>query len=97
MSILRLEQDRRGSYAFSFTSPRGEVSGRVNVGTEGPPDKRSTGDKERAALRALVGKQGSMKPARIRVRGRKRIEAILTICWFGKSLRETTRAHRSFA
>jgi hypothetical protein len=54
MSTLRLEQDRRGSYAFSFTSPRGDISGRVNVGTEGPPDKRSAGDKERAAMNQIL-------------------------------------------
>jgi hypothetical protein len=54
MSTLRLESDRRGSIAFNFTSPRGEVSGRVNVGTEGPPDKRSTVDKEQAAKNQIL-------------------------------------------
>ena len=49
MDTIRLEADGRGSFTFSFSSARGEVSGRVNVGTEGPPDRRSDADKEQAA------------------------------------------------
>lgn len=49
VDTIRLEADGRGSFTFSFSSARGEMSGRVNVGTEGPPDKRSTADKEQAA------------------------------------------------
>jgi len=30
------------------------MSGRVNVGTEGPPDKRSTADKEQAAKNQIL-------------------------------------------
>ena len=41
MDTLRLEADARGSFTFTFSSARGEMSGRVNVGTEGPPDRRS--------------------------------------------------------
>jgi hypothetical protein len=30
------------------------MSGRVNVGTEGPPDRRSTADKEQAAKNQIL-------------------------------------------
>src|SRR5881396_3352157 len=46
MNTIVLEPDGRGSFTFTFSSPRGEMSGRVNVGTEGPPDRRSTADKK---------------------------------------------------
>jgi hypothetical protein len=52
-SIL-LQQDGRGSFTFAFSSARGEMSGRVNVGTEGPPDKRSTADQEQAAKNQIL-------------------------------------------
>jgi hypothetical protein len=55
MARIRLEPDRRGSFTFTFSSPRGEVSGRVKVGTEGPPDRRSTADKEQAAINQILG------------------------------------------
>jgi hypothetical protein len=38
----------------TFSSPRGEMSGRVTVGTEGPPDRRSTADKEQAAKNQIL-------------------------------------------
>jgi hypothetical protein len=49
-----LEPDGRGSYRFTFSSPRGEVSGRVSVGTEGPPDRRSEADQEQAAKNQIL-------------------------------------------
>jgi hypothetical protein len=54
VDTIRLEPDGRGSFIFTFSSPRGEMSGRVNVGTEGPPDKRSTADKEQAAKNQIL-------------------------------------------
>ncbi len=54
MDNLHLEADRRGSFTFTFRSARGEMSGRVNVGTEGPPDRRSTADKEQAAKNQIL-------------------------------------------
>ncbi len=54
VDTIRLEADGRGSFTFSFSSARGEMSGRVNVGTEGPPDKRSTADKEQAAKNQIL-------------------------------------------
>jgi hypothetical protein len=51
---IQLEQDGPGSFTFSFSSPRGELSGRVNVGTEGPPDKRSDDDREQAAKNQVL-------------------------------------------
>lgn len=54
MDTIRLEPDGRGSFTFSFSSVRGELSGRVNVGTEGPPDRRSTADKEQAAKNQIL-------------------------------------------
>ena len=49
-----LEPDGRGSYKFTFSSRRGEVSGRVTVGTEGPPDRRSEADQEQAAKSQIL-------------------------------------------
>jgi hypothetical protein len=49
-----LEPDGRGSYKFTFSSQRGEVSGRVTVGTEGPPDRRSEADQEQAAKNQIL-------------------------------------------
>ncbi len=54
MDAILLEPDGRGSFIFTFSSARGELSGRVNVGTEGPPDRRSTADKERAAKNQVL-------------------------------------------
>ena len=42
---IALVEDGPGSYRFTFASKRGELSGRVNVGVEGPPDKRSHEDR----------------------------------------------------
>jgi hypothetical protein len=55
MTTIRLEPDGRGSFTFTFSSPRGEMSGRVNVGTEGPPDRRSMADQEQAARNQILG------------------------------------------
>jgi hypothetical protein len=46
---IALVEDGPGSYRFTFTSGRGELSGRVTVGIEGPPDRRSDDDREQAA------------------------------------------------
>ena len=52
---VRLAQEYgRGSFTFTFSSARGEISGRVNVGTEGPPDRRSMADKEQAARNQIL-------------------------------------------
>jgi hypothetical protein len=53
MNIVLVE-DGPGSYKFTFSSKRGEFSGRVNVGIEGPPDKRSDEDKEQAARNQIL-------------------------------------------
>jgi hypothetical protein len=49
-----LEPDGPGSYKFKFTTERGEISGRVGVGLEGPPDNRSEADQEQAALNQIL-------------------------------------------
>jgi hypothetical protein len=54
VDTILLEADGRGSFRFTFSSSRGELSGRVNVGTEGPPDRRSTADKEQAAKNQIL-------------------------------------------
>jgi len=51
---LVLDPDGRVSYRFTSTSQRGEVSGRVTVGTEGPPDRRSEADQEQAAKNQIL-------------------------------------------
>lgn len=51
---IHLEQDGPGSFKFSFFSRRGELYGRVDVGTEGPPDKRSNEDREQAARNQVL-------------------------------------------
>jgi hypothetical protein len=48
-----LEPDGPGSYKLKFATGRGEVSGRVRVGVEGPPDNRSEADQELAALNQI--------------------------------------------
>jgi hypothetical protein len=51
---IALMEDGPGSYRFAFSSKRGEVSGRVTVGVEGPPDKRSGEDREQAAKNQIL-------------------------------------------
>jgi hypothetical protein len=51
---IGLIEDGPGSYRFAFSSKRGEVSGRVTVGVEGPPDKRSDEDREQAARNQIL-------------------------------------------
>jgi hypothetical protein len=51
---IAIVEDGPGSYRFTFASKRGELSGRVNVGIEGPPDKRSIEDKEQAAKNQIL-------------------------------------------
>jgi hypothetical protein len=51
---LVLDSDGLGSYRFTFASQRGEVSGRVTVGVEGPPDRRSEADQEQAAKNQIL-------------------------------------------
>jgi hypothetical protein len=54
LDTILLEPDGPGSFTFTFSSARGEMSGRVNVATEGPPDRRSTADKEQAARNQVL-------------------------------------------
>ena len=51
---IAIVENGPGSYRFTFTSKRGELSGRVNVGIEGPPDKRSNEDREQAAKNQIL-------------------------------------------
>jgi hypothetical protein len=51
---IALSEDGPGSYRFTFTSKRGELSGRVTVGFEGPPDRRSDADREQAARNQIL-------------------------------------------
>jgi hypothetical protein len=48
------EPDSRGSYKFTFCSQRGKLSGRVTVGAEGPPARRSEADQEQAAKNQIL-------------------------------------------
>jgi hypothetical protein len=54
VDTILLEADGRGSFTFTFSSSRGEMSGRVTVGTEGPPDRRSIADQEQAAKNQIL-------------------------------------------
>jgi hypothetical protein len=51
---ISLVEDGPGSYRFTLASARGELSGRVNVGMEGPPDRRSLRDREQAAWNQIL-------------------------------------------
>ncbi len=51
---IALVEDGPGSYKFTFASKRGEVSGRVTVGIEGPPDRRSDYDRDQAARNQVL-------------------------------------------
>jgi hypothetical protein len=51
---IALVEDGPGSYRFTFSAKRGELSGRVTVGIEGPPDKRSHEDREQAAKNQIL-------------------------------------------
>lgn len=51
---IALVEDGPGSYRFTFVSKRGELSGRVTVGVEGPPDRRSDDDREQAAKNQIL-------------------------------------------
>jgi hypothetical protein len=51
---IALVEDGPGSYRFTFASTRGELSGRVRVGIEGPPDRRSYEDREQAAKNQIL-------------------------------------------
>jgi len=51
---IALVEDGPGSYRFTFASTRGELSGRVTVGIEGPPDRRSYEDREQAAKNQIL-------------------------------------------
>jgi hypothetical protein len=51
---IALVEDGPGSYRFTFASKRGEVSGRVTVGIEGPPDRRSDYDRDQAARNQIM-------------------------------------------
>lgn len=51
---IALIEDGPGSFRFTFASGRGELSGRVTVGIEGPPDRRSCEDREQAAKNQIL-------------------------------------------
>ena len=51
---IAVVEEGPGSYRFTFTSARGELSGRVRVGIEGPPDRRSYEDREQAAKNQIL-------------------------------------------
>ena len=51
---IALVEDGSGSYRFTFASARGELAGRVTVGIEGPPDRRSREDREQAAKNQIL-------------------------------------------
>lgn len=51
---IALVEDGPGSYRFTFATKHGELSGRVTVGIEGPPDRRSVGDREQAAKNRIL-------------------------------------------
>jgi hypothetical protein len=51
---IALVEDGPGSYRFTFASTRGALSGRVTVGIEGPPDRRSSDDREQAAKNQIL-------------------------------------------
>ena len=53
-SRIALVEDGPGSYRFAFMSTRGQLSGRVTVGIEGPPDRRSGEDREQAAKNQIL-------------------------------------------
>jgi hypothetical protein len=53
-TLIALIEDGPGSYRFTFTTIRGELSGRVTVGIEGPPDRRSDRDREQAAKNQIL-------------------------------------------
>jgi hypothetical protein len=67
VDAILLEADGRGSFTFTFSSSRGELSGRVNVGTEGPPDRRSTADKEQAAKNQILALARELPGLRIAI------------------------------
>lgn len=54
LMLIALIEDGPGSYKFTFATKRGELSGRVTVGIEGPPDKRSDYDREQAAKNQVL-------------------------------------------
>lgn len=72
---IALVEDGPGSYRFTFTSARGELSGRVTVGIEGPPDRRSYGDREQAAKNQIISPvervRGSMRRLILGMRDRR--------------------------
>jgi hypothetical protein len=49
-----LVEDGPGSYRFTFATKRRDLSGRVIVGIEGPPDRRSDYDREQAARNQVL-------------------------------------------
>jgi hypothetical protein len=60
---IALVEDGPGSYRFTFASKRGELSGRVTVGIEGPPDKRSSEDREQAAKNQILAQSREFSEA----------------------------------
>jgi hypothetical protein len=60
---LIMEPDGEGSFKFTFVSDRRELAGRVGMGVEGPPDRRSKEDNERCGRHR--------RPASENLQGRK--------------------------
>jgi hypothetical protein len=54
VDTILLEADGCGSFTFTFSSSRGEMSGRVNVVTEGPADRRPIADQQQAAKNQIL-------------------------------------------
>jgi len=57
-----LEAEGPGSYKLKFATGRGEISGRVRVGLEGPPDNRSEVDEEQVALTQILALSRGVRP-----------------------------------
>jgi hypothetical protein len=53
---IALVEDGPGSYRFTLTSKRGKLSGRVTVGIQGPPDRRSYGDRQQVAKNQILAR-----------------------------------------
>ena len=102
-----LEPDGPGSYKFKFATERGEISGRVRVGLEGPPDNRSEADQEQAALnqqreaRTLVDEVEVTRSGRtdqfsiVLVRGGDTIRCMVSVALGGTDERSDSEKHRA--
>jgi hypothetical protein len=60
---IALVEDGPGSYRFTLTSRRRELSGRVTVGIQGPPDRRSYGNRQQAAKKQILARSSEFAEA----------------------------------